>query len=395
MELEQLEKKLEWLDEERRKDKANIGTLENRLMQLEERLVDARKEVADLRSTMVVVTALEGKLGALEEQLDRFKTSVGVYQQNQNRQQEDIKVEFDKKLTSEISSTTGAIQDLRKGLTHLPDLKKSITELGTDLSLVKDRQGKLETLISDQKVSFEQNQQIQKINEENRKVEVKRVVDLQGEVTAYRKRMEELKAKMELTLETSRKLEARIHDMQSSEGERHQSQVNFMERFNQMQVEKERGYLDWTQKMDSVLQKSNIVEAHLKNLDDTLKMVRKAREQLDDSGQKIDRRVNEITEMHRLNEEHFRQEWNAFKADDQKRWTNYSLVMDEQQKEANRKHDKLDKRLVAQEDLTQRMGDQLANLHNEEEKRLQQLVNLAHEWLTNYERLLGKDNNLI
>ena len=42
--------------------------------------------------------------------------------------------------------------------------------------------------------------------------------------------------------------------------------------------------------------------------------------------QRFDRRLNEITEMQRLVEERFRQEWVSFKADDQKRWTNYTLI---------------------------------------------------------------------
>ncbi len=64
-----------------------------------------------------------------------------------------------------------------------------------------------------------------------------------------------------------------------------------------------------------------------------IRSVKKTKEQLDESTQRIDRRVNEITEMHRLNEDHFRQEWTTYKADDHKRWANYNLVQEETQKE--------------------------------------------------------------
>ncbi len=49
--------------------------------------------------------------------------------------------------------------------------------------------------------------------------------------------------------------------------------------------------------------------------------------------QKVERRINEITEIQRLAEERFRQEWVTFKADDQKRWTNYTLTLEEQRNE--------------------------------------------------------------
>jgi chromosome segregation ATPase len=48
MEIEQFEKRLEWLDDERRKDKSTIATLENKLDKLEEKLNTARKEVSTI-----------------------------------------------------------------------------------------------------------------------------------------------------------------------------------------------------------------------------------------------------------------------------------------------------------------------------------------------------------
>ena len=40
-----------------------------------------------------------------------------------------------------------------------------------------------------------------------------------------------------------------------------------------------------------------------------------------DLNQKLERRINEITEIQRLADDRIRQEWVTFKADDQKRWT--------------------------------------------------------------------------
>ena len=55
MEIEQLTKRLEWLDEERRKDKSTIATLENRLEKLEEKLTASRKEVSILNRKLIPV----------------------------------------------------------------------------------------------------------------------------------------------------------------------------------------------------------------------------------------------------------------------------------------------------------------------------------------------------
>jgi oligopeptide/dipeptide ABC transporter ATP-binding protein len=57
--------------------------------------------------------------------------------------------------------------------------------------------------------------------------------------------------------------------------------------------------------------------------------------------------IGEITEIQRLSEELFRQEWVTFKADDQKRWTNYTLAQEEQLRETSRQFDKYNERMVA------------------------------------------------
>ena len=52
--------------------------------------------------------------------------------------------------------------------------------------------------------------------------------------------------------------------------------------------------------------------------------------------ERLGRRINEVAEMQRLSEGRFRQEWNDWIADDQKRWKQFTLTNDE----AWRNHDK-------------------------------------------------------
>jgi hypothetical protein len=64
-------------------------------------------------------------------------------------------------------------------------------------------------------------------------------------------------------------------------------------------------------------------------------------------GDRLERRINEVAEMQRLSEERFRQEWNDWTSDDQKRWKQFTLSNDE----VWRSHDKEFERFV------QRMND--------------------------------------
>jgi hypothetical protein len=97
-----------------------------------------------------------------------------------------------------------------------------------------------------------------------------------------------------------------------------------------------------------------------------------------------------MTEIQRLSEERFRQEWVTFKADDQKRWTNYTLTQEEQRGESLRQNERLGERLSRVEDTMEEIQDLLAQTNELSEKRLQSLLATVHEWVSTYERSLGR-----
>ncbi|HAE59429.1 MAG TPA: hypothetical protein DCG54_07970, partial [Anaerolineae bacterium] len=124
--------------------------------------------------------------------------------------------------------------------------------------------------------------------------------------------------------------------------------------------------------------------------EDTQRAVKRSQDSFDDINARLERRIKEITEVQRLAEDRFRQEWVTFKSDDQKRWTNYSLTYDEVQKDVRVELEKINQRVAAVDDVLQAMQDTFQQTNDLTETQLQELMNWTHEWLTNYERILGR-----
>ncbi len=82
----------------------------------------------------------------------------------------------------------------------------------------------------------------------------------------------------------------------------------------------------------------------------------------------------------------------TFKADDQKRWTNYTLTQEEQRDEVLRQFEKFSERVTQQEDSVQELQDLLNLVKELSEKRMQTLLALVHEWVSTYERTVGKSH---
>ena len=143
-------------------------------------------------------------------------------------------------------------------------------------------------------------------------------------------------------------------------------------------------------RFDQIENQSKDVESNLQSIELTHRDLKRTQQTVSDLSQKLERRINEITEIQRLSEERFRQEWVTFKADDQKRWTNYTLTQDEQREENQRQIERLTEKLTNLEDETQEISDLLIQVKDLSQKRLQSLRAAVHDWVSEYERSIGK-----
>ena len=126
-------------------------------------------------------------------------------------------------------------------------------------------------------------------------------------------------------------------------------------------------------------------------MDSTHNDVKRVKTSIEELQSRIERRINEITEVQRLADERFRQEWVTFKADDQKRWTNYTLTQDEQRNELSRNLEQIGDQLVDTKLSQQENQDRIQQMKEETENRLQTLLALTHDWVAAYERSVGSN----
>jgi DNA repair exonuclease SbcCD ATPase subunit len=226
--------------------------------------------------------------------------------------------------------------------------------------------------------------------DEARKNDIKHFADTQGEMAAIRKRAEDAREKSELNADALRQLDNRINELLASESDRRQAQMTFIEQQNMAQVDRDRAWKDIQTRFENFSRQTANLDQQLITLEETQRSVKRSQEAFDDINTRLERRINEITEIQRLAEDRFRQEWVTFRADDQKRWTNYSLTQDELVKDIRVELEKLTQRIAALNDVSQSLQDLVQQTSETTETQLQELMNWAHEFLTNYGRIMGR-----
>jgi hypothetical protein len=225
--------------------------------------------------------------------------------------------------------------------------------------------------------------------DETRKNDMKNVADIQGELTAIRKRVDETRDRYTLTADALRNVENRFTELIASEAERKQAQSAFLEQQSIAQIDRDRAWKDWKEKYDVFQKESENFEKRLLTLDEALRGAKKAQDTYLELNTKLERRISEVTEMQRLAEDRLRQEWINFKVDDQKRWTGYNLSNEESFRDIRKDQQKAEDRLSLLSDATHVLQDQMHQITDTTEKELQEMMNMAHEWMTSYQRIMG------
>jgi chromosome segregation ATPase len=390
MELDQIMKQLEWLDGERRKDKDILAKQEDRIMALEGNLPALYQQIKDLNSEITRLAAIVGRMDNYDEALLQHRVEVNRQFEDIDKQAKKREEELEKVRRVEMRSVDTSIAEVRKEVEGIAGLRRG-------LQARVDEEVRLGRLIDELRVKLQEMQRSEeeysrnyRLIEDGRRQDAKRLVDIQGEVAALRKRADEQRGQTELLNSNYRKVDARLAELMTVEAERREAQAAFLDKQALAQVEYERSWKEWQARIDAVEGQGADVERHLATLDETHRSIKRLKETTEELVQRVERRVSEITEVQRLTEERFRQDWVTFKADDQKRWTNYTLTLDEQRSEILRNFEKMVGQISQLEEYIQELKDAIEQMVDQNEKRLQSLLSLAHDWVAEYERTEGR-----
>jgi len=389
MDFEQIVKRLQWLDEEHRKDKAAIIALEERIASFEGNIETVKQQIKPLDNQIAKALTSNARIDQFEvlvtKQREDLRKMIDELDKKFQKREQEITTQHHK----DIEPFHNEIAELRQELTQIPPLQRDIKARVAEEERLRQEIKTLKPPIDEAMRAIEDVARAQRPYEENRKQDIKRVADLQGELVSLRARIDDVRSRSDLSADTFKVLDSRINEVILSEGERRAAQHAFIEKQSVAQIDREHFYREWQEKYSEFHKQMKILDTQTAALEETLRAAKKAQETYHELNTKLERRISEVTEMQRLAEERLRQEWVTFKADDQKRWTGYTLSQDEGSKDVRRVIQKIEERIDPVYDSIQTIQDRLQQTTEATEQQLQELMNVAHEWLSAYERIMG------
>ncbi len=389
MEIEELVKKLDWFEKERRKDSNTILELQEKLNVFEGKLPLLQNQINEFNGNLSRFSPLAARLDQFDKMVAQYRSEVtkSIEDGEKRRIKHEQDVESRRRL--EVDTVNKTLLELRSIIDSAPDVRKLIQPRIEEDSRLSRQIIELEKKLVDFSHADEDIRRSVRMVDDAHKNDIKRMADIPGELAAIRKRTDEVREKSDLTSDAIRHIDTRVNELLSSEAERRQAQLAFTEQMSLAQLDREHAWKDWQARFDAFTRQTSSLDQQIASLEEAQRAVKRSQDAFDDINARLDRRINEITEIQRLAEDRFRQEWVTFKADDQKRWTNYSLTRDEAGKDTRAELDKLSQRITDLDDSSQTMQDLMQQSNEVTGTHLQELVNWTHEFLSEHQRITG------
>ncbi len=329
MEFEQLIKRLDWLETQQRKTSETTSATEERLASLERDVAALIKQFRTLEKELAEIPILTSRVNQFEEIFTKQRKEMNLAAEQIDKTAQKRELEITKRQQVEWEKLTRSLEEFRRG-TDTSDIRKAIKDKAIEEIRISQALADIKARAEEIASTHEKIERTQQAFEESRRTDIKRMADLQGDVTALRKRLDETRDKT-----------APEHGQPAHRGKPHDRTAGFRirtqtsaDRFHRTTIPGTRGTRASLEGLERAAWKTS------KNRSSTwIHRCRSPRKPparpsapripTSELNQKLERRINEITEIQRLADERSRQEWVTFKAEDQKRWTSYTLSQEE------------------------------------------------------------------
>lgn len=336
MDLQQAARMIEWLDEERRRDRGTIALFEERLTQQSElisqlvRRLDGMENEQSTMRTSFLPAEREAEIGEqlrgeFHQLLEENESKRLVAEREADRRN-DIARESVSRMVRELGDRTDA---LARAIEELPAARVERDRVAAALAAVQQR-------VEDLGKKFEEPERRITFLEEQRRQDSRRISDIQSEIPEIQKQFDASRPKLDSLESMVLRNEKRILDLQAAERDRREEIQQFIDQQTLLLQQRDQQVSDLSKSVSAYDEDMRRNIERFETWAETHRQMKKIVEDFERIAERLGRRINEVAEMQRLSEERFRQEWNDWIADDQKRWKQFTLTNDE----AWRNHEK-------------------------------------------------------
>lgn len=387
MDMNQIARMIEWLDEERRRDKSVIATMEERLAQQQETIDTLQRRLNNVESDQTVIRESKGPVSQNGDMMDAVRNEMRLLLENSESRRLTAEREAERRSELNREGIMRTIRDMTERLDKIQRDAGSIGEVKTEGSRVSDQVVILQQRADDLEKKLEEPDRRLAFLEEQRRQDARRISEIETELPDIKKQIDNVRPKMELLEDLALRNERRVQEIQNTERDRRDQIQQFIDSQSLVMSQRDQQVEDLMKRFSA---HDTAMQENIERFESWAQAYRDMKRIIDDFeriGDRLERRINEVAEMQRLSEERFRQEWNDWRDDDQKRWKQLTLSSDEVWRNHDKEFEQFVSRMEALEANIPPIEDSLKRMWSLERERAQLYRERYQSLLLEYDKV--------
>lgn len=384
MDLTQLTKLVQYLDEERRKDRALVIQLQERVEGLS-REVEARSRYAQ---------SLESALNELKLQIPRamgWTTATeqlrGEFSQVIDRI-EDQRTKAERELVRtrqiEIESIVRQLNELKKEVKPYAGYLEQIEARKVEEGRLAEMIGRVQVQVMEMDRRFDPPAAQLAYLEEQRRQDTKRINAVEGEIPDLKKKLDQFPPKLLLLDEAIRRKQTEIEEAAKVL----ESQTQLIETQRVADVRRERQFAEYAEIIERLKVRADEIAQQVTGFIQMREEVKRELSGLPDFQERLEVRINELFEIQRDAEERAKRVADAFREQIEREWRNFVVSQDEKWFERDRSLAQYEPRVAELEEELPKLQPQIGPLYEILEAFSKAYANAGREWLAEANQLL-------
>ena len=392
-EFSELVKRVEWLDEERRKSTRKLAELEQRI-QLQEREISGREQrIQDLERQLAATTAQLSRIPQVDVQLEQFKDDMVEMIEQYDQRRLNAEEELDRLRRIEHESVTREIIDIRK---ELP----AINRLQHEMELRKSEEARLSNLIGTQTNRLSAlNNQVESwprdiaFLDEKEKQNSRNIADMQNTLLDINRRWEPLNDRIEITAQSTLKFQGRFKEITDAQEVLRDMVREWAQQMQMGEHERNKRLEAWRYAIEEQSQTIERFKREWITFSDQYKEAKMAVQTMAPWQSQIEQQQREASELLRVETHRMQSRWDSFGQEVERRLKNFDLENEQRWATVNRHEREMREQINLVEGALKQVSDEKDNLWRVQTAQADAIKKFPRLWLEEVEKALAQDPN--
>lgn len=389
MDLAQLEQMVNWLDEERRKDKEELARLRQRLEQQSLAADEQLRRFQELDARLSALQTQVARFARFEQSLEQLRKELGALVELADQKFTAAQRESERARLMERESLTQAISELRKQVESLPRLEEALEARRAEEQRLNQMILEQRSLILALRDRLEEQAHATRVMEEQRGHDTKRIAQIQETATELLRRTEALMAKAQVLEDSLRKTEQQVATIQATRDDLRAEQRQFVEEQLLAEQRRKRQLDEWAEQLAQHQKRMADFSATMQVYKDFYDKNRHALESLEQLQTHLSQRQAELAEMQRLSEERQKKTLQEWREENEKRWKQEALATEYAWNQQQRQNETFAKRLDALEAVAADLDAEFMRAWEELTRTVSAMLECLHKRQADLDEILA------